>query len=144
VIPAEVIGRSVWLHGAGHPIAIDSIHPSGAVDAYVRPGDLRIAEAGQPGVDALVTAVQRTGPIVRAAAETIAGQVRLAIELPHLHHDVPRFRAGATVRLRLMQFSVYPRGERVAAPASVEAPVLIGRERERDGIEPEHGHGAAR
>ena len=94
--------------------------------------DLRIAESGQAGVDALVTAVQRTGPIVRAVAETIAGRARLAIELPHLHHDVPQFRAGATVRLRLMQFSVYARGERVELPNAVEAPVLIGRERERE------------
>jgi sulfate transport system ATP-binding protein len=132
VLPAEVRGRSVWLPGADAPIAIDSIHPSGAVDVYVRPGDLRLADSGHAGVDALVTSVHRTGPIVRAAAETIAGRVRLAIELPHLHHDVPHFRAGATLRLRLMQFRVYEPRERVAAPSAVEAPVLIGRERERE------------
>jgi hypothetical protein len=47
-----------------------------------------------------------------------------------LHHDVAKIVAGADVRLRLMQFSLYARGdesERVRA----EAPVLIGRERER-------------
>jgi len=81
--------------------------------------------------------VQRTGPIVRASAHTLAGTTPLLIELPHLHHDVPHFRAGATLRLRLMQFSLYPRGERPAAPTTLEAPVLIGRERERDGDEPE-------
>ena len=69
---------------------------------------------------------------MRAAAETIAGRVRVAIELPHLHHDVPQFRAGATVRLRLMQFSVYAPSERIERPQAIEAPVLIGRERERE------------
>jgi sulfate transport system ATP-binding protein len=69
---------------------------------------------------------------VRATAETIAGATALTIELPHLHHDVPHFRAGATLRLRLALFSVYPRGERAPAPAAIEAPVLIGRERERE------------
>ena len=137
VLPAEVRGRQLRLPGAEQPLAIDSIHPSGPVDVYVRPGDLRLAEPGHAGVDVLVTAVQRTGPIVRASAEALAGKTALSIELPHLHHDVPQFRAGATLRLRLMQFSVYPRGERAPEPAAISAPVLIGRERERDGDEPE-------
>jgi sulfate transport system ATP-binding protein len=134
VLPAEVRGRSVYLPGSEKPLAIDSIHPSGPVDVYVRPGDLRLAEPSGPGVAVRVTAVQRTGPIVRAAAEPIAKNdesAPLTIELPHLHHDVPHFVAGATVRLRLMQFSIYPRGERLAPPASVATPVLIGRERGR-------------
>jgi sulfate transport system ATP-binding protein len=97
----------------------------------VRPGDLRVAEPGGPGVDVRVAGAQRTGPIVRATAETLASGVGLTIELPHLHHDVPRFAPGATVRLRLMQFSIFPRGERKATPATLPAPVLIGRERER-------------
>jgi sulfate transport system ATP-binding protein len=133
VLPAEVRGRQLLLPGATQALTIDSIHPSGAVDVYVRPGDLRLAEPGHSGVDVLVTAVQRTGPIVRAVAHTLAGETALSIELPHLHHDVPHFRAGATLRLRLMQFSVYARGERAPAPpATLAAPLLIGRERERD------------
>ncbi|MET0152946.1 MAG: sulfate ABC transporter ATP-binding protein [Candidatus Binatia bacterium] len=131
VLPAEIRGRSVHLPGAEQPIATDRIHPSGAVDVYVRPGDLRLAEPGGPGVDVRVAGVQRTGPIVRATAETLAGGVALTIELPHLHHDVPHFVPDAVVRLRLMQFSIYTRGERKATPATLPAPVLIGRERER-------------
>jgi sulfate transport system ATP-binding protein len=133
VFPAELTGRQLLLPGADQLIAIDSIHPSGPIDVYVRPGDLRLAEPGQAGVDVLVTAVQRTGPIVRASAHTLAGSSPLSIELPHLHHDVPHFRAGATLRLRLMQFSVYPQGERAPRQATLAAPVLIGRERERQG-----------
>jgi sulfate transport system ATP-binding protein len=85
-----------------------------------------------------VTSVQRTGPIVRATADTLAGGTRLSIELPHLHHDVPHFRAGATVRLRLMQFSVFAQGERIVRAGALETPVLIGRERERSEDEPEN------
>jgi len=144
VIPAEVRGRQLLLPGAEQPLAIDSIHPSGPVDVYVRPGDLRpgdlrLADAGQAGIDALITAVQRTGPIVRASASTLAGAAPLSIELPHLHHDVPHFRAGATLRLRLMLFSIYSRGERAPGPDAIPAPLLIGRERERDGDESERG-----
>jgi sulfate/thiosulfate transport system ATP-binding protein len=132
VLPAEVRGRSVFLPGAEQPIAIDSIHPSGPADVYVRPGDLRLAETGGAGVDVVIESVQRTGPIVRVSAETRADRLALAIELPHLHHDVPHFVAGAALKLRLLQFSVFARGERKAAPATLSAPVLIGRERERE------------
>ena len=132
VLSAEVRGRSVFLPGAGQPIAIDAIHPSGAADVYVRPGDLRLADAGAAGVDVLIESVQRTGPIVRVAAETRADRTPIAIELPHLHHDVPHFVAGAALRLRLMQFSVFERGERKPSATTLAAPVLIGRERERD------------
>jgi sulfate transport system ATP-binding protein len=136
VLPAEVRGRNVFLAGAERPLAIDGIHPSGPVDVYVRPGDLRLAQSGDPGVDVRILAVQRTGPIVRASAEPLADGVDddgvpLTIELPHLHHDVPSFVAGAVLRLRLMQFSVYPREGRARAPSAPTAPVLIGRERER-------------
>ena len=134
VLPAEVRGRSLFLPGYPQPFATDRIHPSGPVDVYVRPGDLRLAEPGGPGLDVQIEAVQRTGPIVRASAETRAERVPLVIELPHLHHDVPHFKAGAVLRLRLMQFSIYPRGERPPAPAAPTAPVLIGRERERAGL----------
>jgi len=44
---------------------------------------------------------------------------------------VPHFTSGAVLRLRLMQFSLYPRSDRPVVPAAVAAPVLIGRERER-------------
>jgi sulfate transport system ATP-binding protein len=89
VVPAEVRGRSVFLPGANQPVVTDRIHPIGAVDVYVRPGDLRLAEPDGPGVDVRIATVQRTGPIVRASAETLTDAVPLAIELPHLHTTCP-------------------------------------------------------
>ena len=100
--------------------------PDGSVDVYVRPGDVRLADK-EPGIPARIESVQRTGPTVRAVA--FAGETPIAIALPHLHHDVARVVPGAEVRLRLMQFSVYARGDR--PNETVEEPVLIGRERER-------------
>jgi len=132
VLPADVRGRSVFLPGAEQPIAIDRVHPSGPADVYVRPGDLRLAEPGVVGIDVVIESVQRTGPIVRVSAQTRADRSPVAIELPHLHHDVPHFVAGAALRLRLIQFSVYARAERKPAHATLSAPVLIGRERERE------------
>jgi sulfate transport system ATP-binding protein len=76
--------------------------------------------------------VQRTGPVVRATVELQPTTQRLQVELPHLHHDVPDFHPSAELRLRLVQFSVYPRGARAGGTVTtVSAPVLIGRERER-------------
>jgi sulfate transport system ATP-binding protein len=136
VLPAELRGRNVFLPGADQPISTDSIHPSGPVDVYVRPGDLRLAEPGKPGMSVRLTGVQRTGPIVRATAEPLTNGtpqegVPLLIELPHLHHDVPHFVVGAEIRLRLMLFSIFPRDQRVQEPAAIAAPFLVGRERER-------------
>jgi sulfate transport system ATP-binding protein len=133
VLRGEVRGRKVFLPGADQPMPMDGIHPDGPVDVYVRPGDLRLAEAGVPGVGARIEAVQRTGPTVRVGARTVGDGSALAIQLPHLHHDVRYLVEGAEVRLRFMQFSVYPRGAGGAGRAPLDPPVLIGRERERQG-----------
>jgi len=131
IVPASVRGRGVYLPGSSQPISTDSIHPSGLVDVYVRPGDLRLADDGTPGVDVRVTAIQRTGPLVRATVETLADSLPLNVEFPHLHHDVANIAVGKSVRLRLQQFSVYARGGRAPLATTVTAPVLIGRERHR-------------
>ena len=130
ILPAEARGREILLAGADQPLLTSKIHPNGPVDVYVRPGDLRLAEPGQPGFGVRLSSVQRTGPMVRVIAET-AGATRLSIELPHLHHDVPHFVEGASLRLRLMQFSVYPSNVRPHAALPTESPILIGSERER-------------
>jgi sulfate transport system ATP-binding protein len=82
-------------------------------------------------MEVFVRWVQRTGPIVRAEVNLSGTETTLTVELPHLHHDVPLFKADARLRLRMMQFSLYPRGTRVPSRGAVEAPILIGRERER-------------
>ncbi|MGH8455071.1 MAG: sulfate ABC transporter ATP-binding protein, partial [Nevskiales bacterium] len=132
VLEVEVRGRSVFLPGSETPIVTDSIQHAGPVDLYVRPSDLRLAEPDAPGIDVLVHSTQRTGPIVRAAVMTVAGQLPLTVELPHLHHDVPRFCQKGNVRLRLMQFSLYPRGSQPGGkvPADV-SPLSSVEQRER-------------
>ena len=131
VIAAELCGRAVRIGEQDIAVLRDSLHPNGPVDVYVRPGDLRLAAATTPGIDVRVSSIQRTGPVVRASVELAPNGQRLQVELPHLHHDVPDFRPGAELRLRLVQFSVYPRAEHPAPPAGLAAPVLIGRERAR-------------
>jgi sulfate transport system ATP-binding protein len=132
VIAATVQGRAVRIGETDIAALRDSVQPNGPVDVYVRPGDLRLAAAATPGIDVRVTSVQRTGPVVRASVEHAVSGQRLQVELPHLHHDVPDFRPNAELRLRLVQFSVYPRGQRSRDPVTtVPAPMLIGRERDR-------------
>src|SRR5262245_65266081 len=45
VLPAQMNGRNLLLPGAEQALVIDSIHPTGAGDVYVPPGELRLAEA---------------------------------------------------------------------------------------------------
>ena len=130
VLAGEVRDGRVFLAEGGAPIATHGPHSPGPVDVYVRPGDLRLAEPDGAGFEVRVNTVHRTGPIVRASAETLTG-VPVSVELPHLHHDVAGFTKGAMLKLRLMQFSLYPRAARPAPAATLEAPVLIGRERAR-------------
>ncbi|HKY89523.1 MAG TPA: ATP-binding cassette domain-containing protein, partial [Nevskiaceae bacterium] len=135
VLPGEVQGRNVQIAGIETPLVTANIHPAGPVDVYVRPGDLRVAEPGQPGLDATILEAQRTGPLVRWTVQAEALGTELEVEIPHLHHDVKAHATGSKVRLRLNQFSVFPRGANGAAARAklktVADTVLIGRERER-------------
>jgi sulfate transport system ATP-binding protein len=108
VLPAVAEGRGLLIEGADRPVPSSVVHPPGPLCIHVRPGDLRVADDATPGVVGEVLSVQRTGPIVRAEVRVGATRRPLTVELPHLHHDVDRFRAGATLRLRLARFSVYP------------------------------------
>jgi sulfate transport system ATP-binding protein len=111
-----------------------SILPGGAVDIYVRPGDLRATGEHSEGVEVMVKTVQRTGPLVRASVTLASNGQPLIVELPHLHHDVPRFREGSRLYLRLMQYSVFPSTDRLASRDTVEKTTLIGRERVREAL----------
>jgi sulfate transport system ATP-binding protein len=130
VLDAEVRGRQVFLQGAAQPLVRDSIHPNGPADLYVRPGDLRLAEPGASGIEVRVTVVHRAGPTVHAGAELVGIGTPISIELPHLHHDAPAFKPGAELRLRMMQFSIFPRHS--AAPQeAVPGLTPVGEHRER-------------
>ncbi len=107
VLPVEVHGHDVVLPGAREPLVTDAIHRDGRAALYVRPADLRIAAPGQAGVEVTVDEIQRTGPLVRIEAHTIAGDLPVQVEIPHLHHDTREFKVGRRLKLRLLQFSLY-------------------------------------
>jgi sulfate transport system ATP-binding protein len=133
VLPGTARGREIDVLGVDLPLVSNEIHRSGPVDVYVRPGDLRVGEPSQPGFEARIVSVQRTGPIVRWDVHAVALNQALEVEIPHLHHDVKAHAPGQTVRLRLNQYSVFPRAvpDTAAAKATLPDTVLIGRERER-------------
>lgn len=140
IIAAQLRGDVVYVGDAAigpYPsTANTAVLDEGAVDVYVRPSDLRIADAEQVGIEVVVNSIQRTGPIVRAEvsfAHSTFGQSHstLRVELPHLHHDVPRFQIGAIFRLRLMQFSVFAPQTITPVREQLSAPILTGRERGR-------------
>lgn len=133
VLAGEAQGREIRVAGVDRPIVTETIHPAGAVDVYVRPGDLRVGDPSQPGFEATILSVQRTGPLVRWEVQAKALDQRLEVEIPHLHHDVKIHAPGQTVRLRLNQYSVFPRQVSTSPEARSTLPdtILIGRERER-------------
>ena len=130
VLPVEVRGRQIYLPGAPQPLVTDSIRPDGAAWIYVRPGDLRIASNDQAGFEIEVLEVHRTGPRVSVEGKIRATEQPIALEIPHLHHDAPLFVRGATVRLRMMQFSVYDE-PRLAAPPTGHDAVGVAATRRR-------------
>jgi hypothetical protein len=115
-----VAGR-YFLPGGLHPLVTDRIFRNAAL--YVRPADLRIAARAQPGFEVEVLNVQRTGPLVRAQGRTRTNDQPVVVEILHLHHDAPLFVAGAELRLRAMQFSVY---DGVAPAARTTAHDVVG------------------
>jgi sulfate transport system ATP-binding protein len=114
VLPVEIAQQAVRLPGGAEPVAETESPLTGEALLYVRPGDIRLAAEPVTGLPARVTRVHRTGPLVRIDARVVVTGTPLSIELPHLHHDTAAFRPDAEVRLRLLQFSVYPRDSVVA------------------------------
>jgi sulfate/thiosulfate transport system ATP-binding protein len=134
IIPAKLSGGGLQVGGEVVARLADTTLADGPVDIYVRPGDLRATGGHQTeGLVVHIRKVHRTGPVVRVTAEVEGADLDLTVELPHLHHDVTQFQVGASLRLRLLLFSVFPRATAVVAPSAavVTAPLLIGRERAR-------------
>ena len=134
ILPATAEGRALHIAGADRALQTSQIHPAGPLAVYVRPADLRVAEEGGHGIGVTVSAVQRTGALVRAEARVDEGGATLSVELPHLHHDTALFVPGARLHLRLQLFSVYPDGATARAPATGgdALGVAASRERSRD------------
>jgi sulfate/thiosulfate transport system ATP-binding protein len=133
IIPATLSGGGLQVGGEVVARLAKATLADGPVDIYVRPGDLRATGLHQAeGLVVRIREVHRTGPVVRVTAAVAGTETELTIELPHLHHDVPQFQAGANLRLRLLLFSVFPRAQKPASTSGVvTAPLLIGRERAR-------------
>ena len=134
IIPALQVGTNLLVGGENVATVVGATHSDEpvAVDIYVRPGDLRATgRHAAEGLLVLIQEVHRTGPVVRATAAVADTDLELTVELPHLHHDVAQFQAGATLRLRLLLFSVFPRTQPARTTGAVPAPHLIGRERAR-------------
>jgi sulfate transport system ATP-binding protein len=121
VLPVEVRGRQIFLPGGPQPLVTSSIRPDGAAFVYVRPADLRIASPEQAGLEIEVLEVHRTGPLVRIDGRARGNHHPVVVEVPHLHHDAPLFVRGASVRLRLMQYSVYDDPRSAAPPTGHDA-----------------------
>ena len=135
ILPVVVDQQQVRLGPGAQVIASADGLPQGPALLYVRPGDIRLAGEQGPALPAQVLRVQRTGALQRVELRIAETGAPLSLEVPHLHHDVSQFQPGATVRLRMLHFSVYP--QTPAAPVSTTPPDAIGvaasRRRGREG-----------
>jgi sulfate/thiosulfate transport system ATP-binding protein len=131
VFAGSVNGRSVFLEGDEQPMETHSIHPAGDVDIYVRPADLQIVQSQKLGLGAVITDVQRAGPLVRLTARLDRGGT-VEIELPHGGSESGQWEPRQRLRVRPRQFAIYPRGAEVpATPAVAPAGQAEPRERSR-------------
>ena len=81
---------------------------SGPVDVYVRPHDLRLVETSD-GLDAQISFVQRTGPLVKAVAQLAHQGAKVDIELGHLDPMALALKPGTAVRLLPASFGLFAR-----------------------------------
>lgn len=117
VLPAYAHEGTMRLAGCDASMEVKAQKPEGPVSIYVRPSDMRLTNEPAQGIPVVISSVQRTGPIVRAEARVAGSDIPLTVELPHLHYATPQFTAGASLRLRIMQFSVFHGQDRRHGPA---------------------------
>ena len=110
ILPARAECGRVFVQGGTEPLRVKSASLQGDVRVYVRPADLRLVDdvASTPNIPVVVHSVHRTGPLVRAEVRVLADGTMLTVELPHLHHDTAHFQPGSQLRLRFLQYSVFP------------------------------------
>jgi sulfate transport system ATP-binding protein len=76
---------------------------------YVRPHDFAFAPASAPGIDAIVSGTQRTGPTIRVAAQRVGGDAMLDLEFAHLDVRASRLVAGDRIRVAPQRFALFPK-----------------------------------
>jgi sulfate/thiosulfate transport system ATP-binding protein len=127
VLPVEVRRREIHLPGGTQPLIAKKLYPGGRSSLYVRPGDLRIGDPSEPGLDVVVDNVVRTGPLVRAYVRLVADPAAaLQVEVPHLDGNAAQFQQGRNVRLRLLHFCVYPQGGATTGDTSAAVAAQAG------------------
>lgn len=122
LLAGEVQGGKLKLNGMSLPT--DS-KLSGSVDVYVRPHDLRLVEPTSDGLDAQITFVQRTGPLVKAVAKLAHDDSKLDIELGHLDPMAMALQPGTTVRLLPATFGLFTRAAGTASAAVQTLPDVV-------------------
>jgi len=109
VLTGAVKGRALTIDGTNLTLESDSIHPTGAVDIYVRPHDLRVVEEASPGLEANIKTVQRTGAIVRLIAQLKHNGEIIEVELSHLDPSAIDRKAGESIRVLPAIYGLFPR-----------------------------------
>jgi sulfate/thiosulfate transport system ATP-binding protein len=133
VFAGHVDGRKVTIDGDPQPIETHSIHPAGPVDVYVRPAELQIVVSEKLGLGAVITDVQRAGPVIRLVARADVDGSALELELPHASPESATYQPRQRIRVRPRHFSIYAR-QGQPQPALADVPghaAAQGRERSR-------------
>lgn len=96
-------GTQLQVHGRWLPLPAGVSVADGPVELFVRPQDLRLVQADQPGWSATVASVLRSGPHVRLHAQ-LADGTPLELELPAAG-QVPQ--VGSQVHVGALRFGVF-------------------------------------
>jgi len=112
ILSGEVRGRALHLNGSS--FELDSIHPAGAVDVYVRPHDFQLVADGAPGLDAVVRTVQRTGATVRISVSLHTQDEPVELELSHLDPQARGRKSGEALRIAPVSYGLFARAAHAA------------------------------
>ncbi|MEK6805574.1 MAG: sulfate/molybdate ABC transporter ATP-binding protein [Pseudomonadota bacterium] len=107
ILRGEVSGRSLRLGGTQITLETDGIRPSGPVDVYVRPHDLRLMDSG--GLEARVDTVQRSGATILITARLLQGGEIVYAEVSHLHPIASKSKNGDVLHLQPARYEFFAR-----------------------------------
>ena len=124
VLPARIAAGRIQLAGARAPLEqATDLQDDATIDVYARPGDFRIADQDDPSaLDGTVVETQRTGTVIRLTLKLKPDARQIEIELPHLDSAPGRWPAGASIRVRPVRYSTFPRSG-VTLPQAATEPV---------------------
>jgi sulfate transport system ATP-binding protein len=125
-LPCRVQGGRIDLAGGWFEPPYGTGIGDGPACLFVRPHDLAVERAGRmPGMPAVLTSVMTTGPTYRLQLKLEQDDAEVEAEMAKTRFDALGLAPGASVRLRPLEFGLFPAdpaGPALATPIALDQP----------------------